>query len=132
MYMILYYDARIREIVVNEWAMDRVEKLESRVEVNIPEEEIESHESFSLKDPKIPIAYKNAIAQRLYDAESEDIKVEVRKQREAWHSDYSLKTVRTSDEDERLELVRQYQRYVSKIENTIIPNLTLPLGTLRP
>ena len=41
MYMILYYDSRIRETVVKRWAEDRVPSLESRVEVNIPEDEIE-------------------------------------------------------------------------------------------
>ena len=113
MYMILYYDTRIRQTVVKRWAEDRVASLESRVKVNIPEEEIEPHESFTLKDPKIPVSYKNAIAQKLYDAESEVIKAEVRKQREVWHSDHVLKTVRTDDDEERLTLVRQYQKYAT-------------------
>ena len=110
MYMILYYDTRIREVVVKRWAEDGVKSLESRVEVNIPEDEIEPCESYTLKDPKIPIAYKNAIAQKLYEAESETLKAEVRKQKEAWRNG---KTVRTDDEDERLELVRQYQKCVT-------------------
>jgi hypothetical protein len=109
MYMILYYDTRIRQVVVKRWAEDRVPSMESRVEVTIPEGEIESHESFTLRDPKIPITYKNAIAEKLYKAESEVIKAEVRSQREAWHDG---KTVRTDDEDERLALVREYQKYV--------------------
>jgi phage protein D len=110
MYMILYYDTRIRQTVVKRWAQDRVEKLESRVKVTTPDNEIESHESFDLRDPKIPVSYKHAIAQQLYKVESETIKAEVRKQREAWHSDLTLKTVRTDDEDERLALVRQYHK----------------------
>lgn len=108
MYMILYYDSRIRETVVKQWAEDRIPSMESRVEVNIPENEIEPHDSFTMKDPKIPISYKNAIAQKLYEAESEAIKFEVRSQREAWLE--NGRTVHTKDEDERLALVRDYQR----------------------
>lgn len=107
--MILYYDTRIRETVVRRWAEDRVPSLESRVEVNTPESEIDPRDSFTMKDPKIPIAYKNAIAQQLYDAESEVIKTEVRLQREAWHVGGT--TVRTEDEEERVTLVREYQKY---------------------
>lgn len=109
MYMTLYYDAKIRETVVKDWAKDPVEILESRVQVTIPDNEIEPHESFLFKDPKIPISYKKKIAQKLFNAESEAIKAEVRTQKEAWQ--YG-KTVRTSDEEERVELVRQYQKCV--------------------
>jgi hypothetical protein len=112
MYMILYYETRIRETVVKRWAEDHVPSLESRDEVREPDEEIEPHESFDLTDPKIPISFKNSIAQTLYNAEPEVFKAEVRRQREAWHSDNNVKTVRTNDEDERLTLVRQYQKYV--------------------
>ena len=110
MYMILYYDTRIRETVVKRWEKDRVECMESRVEVNIPESEIDPEDSFLMKDPKIPISYKNAIAQKLYDAESEVIKAEVLLQREARHM--SGRTVRTENEGERLALVREYHKYV--------------------
>jgi hypothetical protein len=108
MYMILYYDSRIREVVLKRWAEDRVPCLESRVEVNIPDSEIEPHDSFTLKDPKIPVSYKHAIARNLYAAESEAIKTEVRLQREAWHE--NGRTVRTNNEEERLSLVRDYQK----------------------
>jgi hypothetical protein len=110
MYMILYYDDRIREIVVRRWAEDRVPSLESRVEVPIPEDQIDPQDSFTMKDPKIPITYKTAVAQELYNAEPEVIKANVRSHREAYGP--GGKTVRTDDEDERLTLVREYQRYV--------------------
>ena len=109
MYMILYYDSRIREVVVERWSKDRVLSLEGRAEVNIPENEIDSYDSFTLKDPKIPVAYKNAIAQELYDKESEATKAEVRAQREIWRE--NGETVRTDDNEIRLELVREYDKY---------------------
>jgi len=77
MYMILYYDSRIRVTVVKRWDEDGVPGLESRVEVSILENEIEPHKSYSLRDPKIPILYKKAIAQKLYEAESEVVKAKV-------------------------------------------------------
>ena len=113
MYMILYYDTRIRETVVKRWAEDRVPSLEYRVELDIPEDEVEPCESYNMKDQKIPITYKNAIAQELYEAESEMIKMEVRSQREAWYE--GSRTVRTDDEDQREILVREYQRYVHSL-----------------
>lgn len=109
MYMILYYDSRIRDTVVKRWAAVRVECLESRVEVNIPESEIEPHESYTYKDPKIPILFKAEIARELYVAESEAVKTNVRVQREAWCE--NSKTVHTDDEDMRQDLVREYKRY---------------------
>ena len=108
MYMVLYYDNRIRKTVLRRWAEDRVVCLESRVKVNIPESQIERHESFTLKDPNIPVSYKFAISQILYNAESEVIKAEVRSQRESWHE--NGRTVRTSDEEERVSLVHDYQK----------------------
>jgi len=106
--MTLYYDSRIRETVVERWAKDRVPNLESALEVNIPENEIEPHESYSLKDFKIPIAYKRTIAQELYEAESEAIKAEVRAKQEAQYGD----GVTDGDPSEQKEMVRGYQKYV--------------------
>ena len=77
MYMILYYDSRIRETVVKCWAEDGVPNLEYQTKVDIPEDKIAPHDSFDMKDPKIPISYKAAIARRLYKAESEVIKADV-------------------------------------------------------
>ena len=111
MYMILYYDTHIREAVLKRWAEDGAPgSQESRVEAKIPESEIESHESFDMKDPKIPISYKHKIALQLYEAESDETKAEVRSQREAWHG--NGRTVRGTDEAARLSLVREYQKYV--------------------
>jgi hypothetical protein len=107
--MIMYYDDRIRPTILKRWAEDGVPSLESRVEVNIPESQIERHESFTLKDYKIPVSYKVAIAQTMYEAESDAIKAEVRSQREAWHE--SGRSVRASGEEERLSLVRDYHKY---------------------
>jgi hypothetical protein len=108
MYMILYYDTRIREVVVKCWAEDQVECMEFGAEANVPENDIDPQDSFILKDLRIPIAYKTAIAQKLYAAESEVIKAEVRTQREAWQP--GGKTVRTNDEDEQRALVEEIQR----------------------
>lgn len=110
MYMILYYDSRIRDAVVEGWAVDRVERLEYRAEVNIPEDKIHPHDSYNFKDPKIPITYKNSVAQRLYAAESDVFKAHIRTQLEAWNDNGT--TVHTNDEDERLTLVREYHKYV--------------------
>jgi hypothetical protein len=113
MYMILYYDTRIREVIVKRWeGGDRVESMEWKGGITIPDEDIEPHESFTFKDPKIPISYKKAIAEILYNAESDVTKAEVRRQREAWYSDGTLRTVLTDNDEERLTLVRQYQKYV--------------------
>lgn len=109
MYMILHYETRIRKTVVKCWAENCIPSLESQVKVNIPEDEIEPHESYTFKDLKIPIAYKNAIATQLYEAESETFKTEVRKQKEAWRDG---KTVHTDDENKWLELVCEYQKCV--------------------
>ena len=109
MYMILYYDDRIRETVASRWAKVRVPNLECTVEVNVPESEISREDSFLLKDPRIPITFKNEIAQELYEAESKEIKAKVRSERETWQPG-SDQTVRTDDEDDRLALVREYHK----------------------
>ena len=110
MYMILYYDSHIRETVLKRWAEDHPPGSESGVEVNIPETEIEPHESHDMKDSKISISYKHAVAMELYENEPEEIKVEVQLQREAWNK--NGKTVRTANDKDRLSLVREYQKYV--------------------
>ena len=77
MYMILYYDDRIRETVASRWAKVHVPNLECTVEVNVPESEIGREDSFLLKDPRIPITFKNEIVQELYGAELKEIKAKV-------------------------------------------------------
>lgn len=108
MYMILHYDSRIWQTILKCWAEDRVPSLESRVEVNIPESKIELHESFTLKDPRIPISFKHAVLKMLYEAESEVIKAEVQSQCESWRE--NGRTVHTTDEEEHLSLVCEYQK----------------------
>ena len=83
--------------------------LECTVEVNVPESEIGREDSFLLKDLRILIMFKNEIAQELWDAKSNEIKAKVRLERETWQSG-SDQTVRTDDEDDRLTLVREYQK----------------------
>ena len=109
MYMILYYDDRIRETVASRWAKVRVPNLECTVEVNVPESEISHEDSFLLKDPRIPITFKNEIAQELYEAESKEIKAKVWSEGETWQPG-SDQTVRTDDEDDRLALVHEYHK----------------------
>lgn len=109
MYMVLFYDDRIHETVANRWAKVRVPSLECTVEVNVLESEIGHEDSFLLKDPRIPITFKNKIAQELWDAESNEIKAKVRSERKMWQPG-SDQTVRTDDEDDRLALVREYQK----------------------
>ena len=108
MYMILHYD-RIRETIAKRWEEDRVASLEAK-EVDLPNGLFDSRDSFSVKDQKIPINYKTSIARQLYEEEPEAVKVEVRAQREAWHP--SGRSVRTDDDEERLELVREYHKCV--------------------
>ena len=107
--MNLYYDARIRPIVVKEWAEASLPNMDfSRSEV--PEEQVDSEDSHLFKDTKIPLCFKNDIAQRLYEAEEEAIKEIVRSKRE---EDLLIKTVYCVGEEERLELIREYQKYVT-------------------
>ena len=108
MYMILYYDSHIREVVLKRWEEEHKQTSESSVGVNILEGDIEPHESYTLKDAKIPIGYKHTVALELYENESVEVKTEVRLQREAWNGDG--RTVRSQDPEERLSLVREYQK----------------------
>ena len=58
-------------------------------------------------DMKIPISYKNSIAQELWDAEDEATKKEVRAYR---NTESVAKTVYNTEGLERLELVREYAK----------------------
>ena len=112
MYMSLYYDTRIRPTVVKEWGEVNLPNMDfSRPEV--PEEQVDPEDSHLFKDTKIPLCFKNNVAQRLYEAEEEAIKAIVRSKRE---NDLLIKTVyNVSGEEEQLELVREYQRYVARL-----------------
>ena len=109
--MTLHYD-RIRQIVADSWAKNRVESMESRVAVDIPENEIEPQDSFLMKDQKIPICFKNEIARKLYENESEEVKAEVRAMREAEKAGDPGRMGNNKSEVERLALVRRYNKYV--------------------
>jgi len=73
----------------------------------IPEEEVDPEDSALMKDTKIPICFKNSVAQQLYDAEDDEIKEVVRSKREAQPL---IKDVYDASEEDRVELVRDYQR----------------------
>ena len=104
--MSLYYDTRIRPIVVKKWAEANIPNMDfSREEV--PEEEVDPEDSALFKDTKVPLFFKNLIAQQLYDVEEEEIKSEVRSKRDA---EILIMTVYDADEEARLELVREYHR----------------------
>ena len=125
--MILYYNSWIQETIQKCWTKDHVLSQESNVKVNIPESEIKSHESFNLKDPKIPILYKKAIVKTLYDGKSEWIKTNVWKHQEVWHEGV---TIHTDDKEDRQLLVHEYQRYVHSLlqhhMSSVISDLTIP------
>lgn len=108
-YMSLFYDTRIREIVVERWADARIPNMDfSGSSAAIPESQVDSEDSSLFKDTKIPLCFKNLVAQELYDAEEEEIKVEVRSKREAGAL---IKTVyNAGSEEERLEIVREYRK----------------------
>jgi hypothetical protein len=107
--MSLYYDTRIRPTVVKEWAEASIPNMDfSRSE--LPEEQVDPEDSHLFKDTKIPLCFKNNVAQRLYEVEEKDIKDAVRSKRE---EDLLIKNVRNISEEERLELVQEYQKYVT-------------------
>jgi len=109
-YMALYYDTRIRPTVVKEWAEANIPNMDFSGPVEIPEDQVDPEESSLFKDTKIPLCFKNLVAQRLYETEEEEIKEAVRSRREA---DLLTKTVYNASEEDRLELVRAYQKYVT-------------------
>jgi hypothetical protein len=105
-YMSLYYDTQIRPTVVKEWADARIPNMDfSRAEV--PEEDVDPEDSSLFKDTKVPLCFKNDVAQRLYDAEEEEVKMAVKAKREA---EALIKTVYNTSGEDRLELVLEYQR----------------------
>ena len=104
--MSLYYDARIRPTVVERWTEAAIPNMDfSRAE--LPEDQVDPEDSALFKDTRIPLCFKNQIAKELYDAEEEEVKKAVRSKREA---DLVAKTVYNTAGEERLELVRNYQK----------------------
>lgn len=104
--MKLYYDTRIRDTVVERWANSEITNM-NFAESAIPEDQIDSSEAAVFKDFKIPLSFKNRIAQELYNAEEEDIKVAVRSKCQA---DLLVADIRHVDEEDRLELAQVYER----------------------
>jgi hypothetical protein len=101
-----YYDSRIRPVVVERWTKANLPNMDfSRSE--IPEEEVDLEDSALMKDTKIPLCFKNNVAQQLYDAEEDEIKRVVRSKREAQPL---IKDVYNASEEDRLELIRGYQK----------------------
>lgn len=108
-YMSLFYDTRIRKTVVERWAATHIPNMDfSGSSAAIPESQVDPEDSSLFKDTKVPLCFKNLIAQELYDAEEEEIKAEVRSKREAGTL---IKTVyNAGSEKERLEIVREYRK----------------------
>ena len=72
-----------------------------------PEDEVDCEDSHLLKDIRIPLCFKNSVAQRLYEAEEEEIKEVVRSKRE---DELLVKTPYNTQGDERQELIQEYQK----------------------
>ena len=104
--MSLYYDTRIRPTVVKRWTEAPIPNMDFSG-LEIPEDQVDPEDSALLKDTKIPLRFKNEVAQELYNAEEEEIKEAVRSKREA---DLLAKTVHNTTGDTRLELVQYYQK----------------------
>lgn len=128
MFMTLHYADKIRETVKERWKATGSPGLQvGAVEGH---ELLDSRDDWLVKDPTIPITFKKAIARELFKGESEAFKCEIRAHIEAWTSDG--RTVRTNDEDERLELVRDYKKYVrSRLyrhhQHNVFPPRNVPL-----
>jgi len=107
-YMTLYYDARVRPTVIERWAEADITNMNfGRSDVTIPEDEVDPEDSALFKDTKIPLCFKNHVARELYSTEEEEIKEAVRLKRQA---DFSIRSVYDASEEDRLELVRDYQK----------------------
>ena len=104
--MSLYYDTRIRKAVIKRWSKANITTIDfSRSE--IPKDQVDPEDSALLKDMKIPIHFKNLVAQQLYDAEEEEIKQAVQSKRDA---DLFAMTVYRAKDEQRIELVETYQK----------------------
>lgn len=104
-YMTLYYESRIRKTVLACWAQNQIPQFKLNTTLVIPENEIAPEESPIFKDIKIPISYKNAIAQELWEKEEEAIKNHVQSQ----HGVEAITSmVCNTNGEERMELLHQY------------------------
>jgi len=108
--MSLFYDTRIRQTVIERWAVTHIPNMDfSGSSTDIPEDQIDAEDSLLFKDTKIPLCFKTHVSQELYEAEEEEIKAAVRSKREEGPS-ITHATVYDADEERRLELVRAYQK----------------------
>jgi hypothetical protein len=107
LYMTLYYDTRIRPTVVKEWDEAELTNMNFSSHPEIPEDQVDSEDSHLLKDIRIPLCFKNNVAQRLYEAEEEVIKEIVRSKRE---EELLVKTPYNTRGEERQELIQEYQK----------------------
>ncbi|KAF9642349.1 hypothetical protein BDM02DRAFT_3133146 [Thelephora ganbajun] len=83
--------------------------------LEIPEEQINPEDSSLLKDTRIPLCYKNQVAQELYNVEEEEIKQVVRSKRK---EDTLVKTVyNTSDEENISSLSKNVVNVVRNAEH---------------
>ena len=106
-YMRLYYDTRIRDTIVKEWDAAGLKNMEVQVRSPQAEESIDPDVSYLLKDGRVPINFKNHVAQKLYETEEDEIKEAVRTKRK---EDLSQLTVFSANEEDRLDLVREYHK----------------------
>lgn len=71
--MSLYYDTRIRPVVIKRWDdIGLTMNFGNRPE--IPEDQVDPEDSSLFKDTRIPLTFKNEITVELYSAKEEEIK----------------------------------------------------------
>ena len=110
--MSLYYDTRIRDVVVKEWAESKIQYMGGRPQTSTATEDTATDTdrddaSYIFKDMPIPLSFRNNIARKLYEKEDEAIIASVKLKRK---EDLLKKTVYTANEEDRLELVRDYKK----------------------
>ena len=108
-YMRLYYDARIRETVLKQWKEADLKYMEANVRLPpIPEDSIDPEDSYLFKDERIPVNFKNHVAQKLYEKEEEAIVASVQAQRKQELNKLTVYTAKS--EEDRLDLVRELHK----------------------
>lgn len=110
MYMSLFYETRIRPIVLSRWAKDKLVYPGTTAIPDLPEDEslAEDEDSYIFRDMKIPISYKNSIARELWEAEDEGTKKRVRSRRDTGEPPF--RTAYNTEGKERVELVQGYAK----------------------
>lgn len=116
--MSLYYDKKIRRTAVKEWEEAKIPNMDfSGSGPGIPEDQVDSQDSYLFKDTKVPLYFKNCVTQWLYEAEEEEIKQIVRSTCE---EKLLTKTAYSLCEEEWLELVEEYQKYATSFVPCIL------------